>query len=181
MVDMRLHIALPSDDIDFRFIEREANTSFFSIQNKSGIQRAIDPSDSNFLEALLITYQGKSVSDFRFCDVRLLTQLIAVVEDYYLSAKKTISEDIYGLGVITIGLRQTGENKLLLTAVKDGNTIVQAELPEKEWIDKLFALCREYFSCLIQYGIAESFHTKQLSVICEYEKRYKDTYRKNLG
>lgn len=95
--------------------------------------------------------------------------------------KKTISEDIYGLGVITIGLRQTGENKLLLTAVKDGNTIVQAELPEKEWIDKLFALCREYFSCLIQYGIAESFHTKQLSVICEYEKRYKDTYRKNLG
>lgn len=181
MLDMRLYIALPSDDIDFRFIEKEANTYFLSIKNKTGIQQVVDPSDSNFLEALVITHQGQPVSDFRFCEVRLLTQLIAVVEDYYLSAEKAISEDVYGLGVITIGLRKTGENKLLLTALKDGKMIVQAELPEKEWIDKLFTLGKTYFSCLIEYGISESFHTKVLSIIGEYEKRYRDTYRRDLG
>ncbi|EJL47849.1 hypothetical protein PMI08_00032 [Brevibacillus sp. CF112] len=176
MIDMKLYITLPSDNIDFRCIEKV----LIPIQNKTEIQGAIDPSDSNFMEALVITSQGKQVSDFRFCEARLLTQLIALVEDYYLSAEKAISDNVYGLSVITIGLRKTGENKLLLTATRDGNRIVQVELPEKELIDNLFSLAKEYFSYLIEYGISTSFHAKELSIVCEYETRYKDIYRKSL-
>ncbi|TGV30884.1 hypothetical protein EN829_035270 [Mesorhizobium sp. M00.F.Ca.ET.186.01.1.1] len=190
MIKIDLYIRVPEEYLKELFSEQSlvdsfyienADKCFIHIDDQKKIQSILEPNAYSIHPALIISYNEKQISDFRFVDLELLTQFIAICQDYYLSDNKE-AEDTTSR--ISIQLKKVSSNTISLKAVRSrlyyGDTdeiIIDTELPEQQFIEALFVACKEFYGKLIEYGISINRHEKTLLRLEPYEKSFQEAYK----